>query len=493
MHCLEDGQLKKLQEVLEHHVGTGHLKLRKNELAGSIANVAKEFGFSSYEVFLKSLLETGCSKTLDALAEHVTIGETYFFRHKKSFEVIRFDILPKLIERLKEDGRSELNFWCAGCSSGEEPYSLAIMLDKFNLLPAGCKVNIYASDINRGFLKKAESGIYSEWSFRELPDAYRRSYFKSFESKEFILEERIRKKVKFFKYNLLGNGLPDLPAGKIDMIFCRNVLIYFNDKQIEEVFKKFSLMLQDEGWLLTSPAEVTALPNTDFESVCCSGIYFFRKINRKTGKDERTFNLRQFFMSIPGMLKTVDKLPEKKVIPEPPVQTKALKEVSKKRSKKQLKPLPIKDNESVEINDDWLEKALDFDADLNSETAGELARRCADSGKIDLALHWSKIALEGDNLNPERHYFHAHILCEHGDVEEAQRELKRALFLKSDFISGYFSLGMLQLSNGRRKDGLKNLKNAEKMLANMPGEEPVIGSDGISAKNMLETISRMIA
>ena len=116
-----------------------------------------------------------------------------------------------------------------------------------------------------------------------------------------------------------------------------------------------------------------------------------------------------------------------------------------------------------------------------------------DAGQLELALHWSNIAVNGDNLNPETHYLHAQILRENGDIDAALRELKNVLFLDPDFIAGYFTGGMLQLKNGNQKEALRNLRNAEKLLSKMDDSREVAGCEGITVRNMRETILKIIS
>ncbi|MHB9137889.1 MAG: CheR family methyltransferase [Victivallaceae bacterium] len=474
---LSDEDFEKLLQIFEQYIGTSHLKLRKHELAKNLAMGAAKLGFNSTQELIDKLVKSNGADGIDSLIEYFTVGETYFFRHKQCFDVIIQDILPALMNAAKHEGRSELNIWCAACSSGEEPYSLAMLLDNTGLIPAGWQVNIYASDINQEFLKRAAAGIYSEWSFRELPEEYLQKYLKPLGKNRYELEPRLRKKVKFFTYNLLSHVMPDILNRNLDLILCRNVLIYFNQKQIGGIFNKFESLLQSDGWLLTSPAEVAADPDSLFAPVCCSGVYFYRKRRLELEKPVIADN-------------------KTRQLPKKTFECRAKPAAPQAKSKPAAKAMPKPEHKKTEeqtASSELLSMAKNRKTKASPQQAAAMARCCADAGQLELALHWSSIAIKEDNLNPETHYLHAQILRENGDIEAALRELKNVLFLNPGFIAGYFASGMLQLKNGKRKEALRNLRNAEKMLSGMDDSMEVAGCEGITVRNMRETILKIIS
>ena len=154
----------------------------------------------------------------------LTNGETYFFRDHGQFDLLRLRLLPELIER-RRDAKT-LRLWSAGCSSGEEAYSLAMLLDM--LLPKrdGWNILILGSDIDEAALAKARRGHYGQWSFRMAPPALKQRYFQR-KGDEWMLDERIRSMVTFRTSNLIGETFPSAELRDMDLILCRNVFIYF--------------------------------------------------------------------------------------------------------------------------------------------------------------------------------------------------------------------------------------------------------------------------
>lgn len=186
----------------------------------------------------------------------LTNGESYFFRDKEQFSLLRNHILPELIQR-KQDSKT-IRICSAGCSSGEEPYSIAILLhelipdlEQWNLLILGV-------DINQTALEKAKNGIYSSWSFRSVDPHVKQQYFK-LANDRLEIDQAIKEMVNFQTLNLIKDEFPQ-PNSELrdmDLIICRNVFIYFERLAIAKVLNKFYHTLQPLGYLLTGHAELS--------------------------------------------------------------------------------------------------------------------------------------------------------------------------------------------------------------------------------------------
>ncbi len=174
---VSDATLEQLSELVAEQMGLYFPKERWHDFERGIRSAAKEFGFKDSESCLQHLLSSSLSKSqIEILASHLTIGETYFFREKKSFEALEEHILPELI-RSRSGKEKRLRIWSAGCCTGEEPYSIAISIHK--LLPdwKDWNITILATDINPNFLRKASQAEYTEWSFRGTPTWLKERYF----------------------------------------------------------------------------------------------------------------------------------------------------------------------------------------------------------------------------------------------------------------------------------------------------------------------------
>src|SRR3989338_3482902 len=170
--------LSQLSELITPLMGLYFPETRWSDLERGIISAARELGFADIEAFITWLGSTPLTKNhVEILANHITVGETYFFRDKESFQVIENRILPELL-RSRRESEKRLRIWSAGCCTGEEPYSIAILLSRMIPDLRDWNISILATDINARFLEKASRGVYSEWSFRDAPPGIRETFFR---------------------------------------------------------------------------------------------------------------------------------------------------------------------------------------------------------------------------------------------------------------------------------------------------------------------------
>lgn len=182
-------------------------------------------------------------------------------------------ILPQYKDRTPDN---PLRIWCAACSSGEEPYTLGILVKETGLFEQNA-VQIIASDINKKVLQKAKEGLYKKnsFAFRKMPEGMLEKYFESLEE-EYKVMDLIRNMVDFRYMNLLDKNI----VGKVeksDIIVCRNVLIYFDAKAIQKIVNSFYDILKPGGYLLLGHAETITGMNTGFETIYTPSIFYYRK------------------------------------------------------------------------------------------------------------------------------------------------------------------------------------------------------------------------
>jgi Methylase of chemotaxis methyl-accepting proteins len=205
----------------------------------------------------------------DALIEAITVNETYFFREECQLEELARVVLPELADR------DEIRIWSAACSTGEEPYSLAMTILESGVVPLD-KVRIYATDINRKVLKSAEQGFYPAQSmcFRRTPERMKKLYFDE-EPGGFRVKEHIRDRVRFMRWNLLHDAAGLLPV--MDVIFCRNVLIYFDEASIRTVASHLSGRLAEGGYLFLGHAETVSGLVPGLHTINAPSTFYYRK------------------------------------------------------------------------------------------------------------------------------------------------------------------------------------------------------------------------
>jgi chemotaxis protein methyltransferase CheR len=185
---------------------------------------------------------------LDTLLATISIHVSHFFRNPDTFQILEQKVLPDLCRRAKAAGRTELTLWSAGCASGEEAYSLALLVD--DLGATDLNIRILATDISKPVLKTAQQGIFEATRVREIPPEVLEKYF-YIEDGNYQLIDRIRDKVEFLRHNIMTAD--EYPAA--DLILCRNVLIYFTRQEQERILSRFAVALPEHGALILGRSE----------------------------------------------------------------------------------------------------------------------------------------------------------------------------------------------------------------------------------------------
>lgn len=233
---------------------------KEAQMKRRLTSLYEKKGFRSFNEYFMALKE---NKThLDEFLDRMTINVSEFYRNGKRWEVLEKKILPKLLAK-----NSRLKIWSAACSTGEEPYTIAMIMSKLQPLS---QVQILATDIDENVISRAKIGAYPERALNEVPDDIRRKYFKQ-DGSLFYISDEIKKTVTFKKQNLLADPF----AGPYDLIVCRNVLIYFTEEAKDILYKKFSSALKEDGIFFVGSTEQIFNPSLyDFET---EDTFFYRK------------------------------------------------------------------------------------------------------------------------------------------------------------------------------------------------------------------------
>jgi chemotaxis protein methyltransferase CheR len=190
---------------------------------------------------------------LETLVELLTTGETYFFREMNQLRAFTDEILPEILARRAKNDGGPVKLWSAGCASGEEPYTLAMLLLEKKYAPEYA-FEIYATDLNRTLLHKARTGVFRENSFRMTEDRLRMKYFEPHDERTLRVRDEVKRMVTFGWVNLYDTGRP-MVFGTVDVIFCRNVIIYFDKDGKKRVVDSFYDKLNPGGFLLLGHSE----------------------------------------------------------------------------------------------------------------------------------------------------------------------------------------------------------------------------------------------
>jgi chemotaxis protein methyltransferase CheR len=260
---MSTAQFELLRDTIADYGGIYFDKELKYLLERRIAHRLKALNYRNFSEYVRYLQRPETAKDeLERITGELATKETYFFREEFQLRAFREEIVPELLERKEMHGEARLRIWSAGCATGEEPYTLAMILKEMNLSPRW-KVEIYASDISATALQTAGTGIYSTSSFRVMGDYYLRKYFTKLNGKHQI-SKAIQEMVRLDKLNLLECRKVSY-LQNLDVIFCRNVIIYFHPKMRRKLVENFWHLLREGGYLLLGHSESLMNLSTAFQ------------------------------------------------------------------------------------------------------------------------------------------------------------------------------------------------------------------------------------
>ena len=233
---------------------------------GRLNKIIRSKGYTSFGQYYDAVLNDSSGAELLQLIDKISTNHTYFYREKDHFSLMRERILSEMLERLPGGDLNELRLWCAGCSSGEEPYTLAMELSEFARAskPLNSAV-ILATDISLTALENARRGEYVAERVREVPPEYQKRYFSRTPEGLYRVNDDLRKRILYKRLNLMRESYPF--KGKFHIIFCRNVMIYFDKPTKDRLVERFSEHLHPGGYLFIGHSESLGRDLASFQYV----------------------------------------------------------------------------------------------------------------------------------------------------------------------------------------------------------------------------------
>ncbi|HXM47890.1 MAG TPA: CheR family methyltransferase [Pyrinomonadaceae bacterium] len=486
-----------LRELIAQRIGLHFPPGRWRDLQRGLSGAFEELGFADLTSGAEWLLSTPLTKAqLEVLVSHLTIGETYFFRETKTFQALSEKIISELVH-LRRKGNRRLRIWSAACCTGEEPYSIAIMLQQAIPDLGDWHVTILATDINARFLQQAVAGVYGEWSFRGTAASLRDRYFKRTKNGRYAILPEIKNRVTFAQVNLVQDLFPSLTSetNAMDLIFCRNVLMYFSPSQAQKVVHNLRRALVHGGWLVVSPTEASHTLFTEFTPVNFPGVILYQKghVDRakvpsslpSTVTEGASGFASTFELSLPQMPLVTYQCAQ-------PMTAPAKKEPGVHEQRHAIAQSLYECGQYAEVVDTLL-SSTDTNPAPDLRTFSILTRALANQGKLAEALTWSERWVNADKLDASSHYLRAVILQELGDVEQSRRSLQTATYLDPRFVLAHFALGNLARSLGNFPDAKRHFANASHLLRDHKTDDVLPESDGLTANRLTEIITTITA
>jgi chemotaxis protein methyltransferase CheR len=451
--------LEKFSRFIEVNMGLSFPREKWGDLEKGIHSICRQFGSDDEEAFVRFVISTPLSKRqIEMFASGLTIGETYFFREKKMFDALKHIVRSDFV-RIRSGSERQLRIWSAGCSSGEEPYSIAMTLKKLLPYLRDYQITILATDINPLVLEKGEKGVYTNWSFRGVPENIITSFFKK-TGDGFEISPEIKKMVRFSYHNLMKDDYPSQQnnTDAMDLIFCRNALMYFSPETIKSVTHKFHRCLKDGGRLIVSQTELNDEYFQFFEKGSHEGALFFVKSSADMLPHSDPRGILQW-------------KPKKTPPPSPDLPFRPQRVSEGGASKDTKRPLHGTEGNAAELT--------------------QKARTFANMGLLNDAIQLISEAITADRMDPGRHYLHSAILGEMGLKMEAIEALKKAVYLDADFALAYFAMGNLSFSTGNILEAERHFDTALMLLRKHGNDDILPESEGMPVWRLVELIEAM--
>lgn len=472
----------------------------------------------------------------------LTTVESYFMRDRGQFDLLKRVILPELIAQKRNLQNTlgivpTLRIWSAGCSTGEEPYSLAILLKELIADWHQWKILILGTDINEKVIEKAQQGVYSPWSFRLVDPQVQKQYFNQRQI-EWEISRELRQSVNFNCVNLIADEFPNIYKNiyNIDLILCRNVFVYFEHQYISLVLKKIAKTLRPGGYLMTGHAEVHGqimnefLPKVFPESI----VYQRRDPLPGEGSQNESWNLQQLKSSLErsGNSGFVDdrnflgratksanfaqgsfseltplltessplgKMLRNRYLVGDLTERKAAKAPNKELNQPQEKTASILIEEAKknfknkayaaaisQAKESLKMQSYNFDADYL------LAQIYANLGKYSQAIEHCQRASKVDAMSVFPYYLQAQIAEEQGKLETAKQFLKRIIYLCPSFISAYLDLGNIYHKEGQITRAMKMYNSSCEILGKLPPNTPIDQQGKMTASQVLLQLKKKL-
>jgi chemotaxis protein methyltransferase CheR len=455
--ALDTALLGELSGLVAERLGLHFPEERWPDLARGIGAAAQELGFGDLAGCMSGLRTSALTtRQIETLASHLTVGETYFLRDPASFEALEREILPPLIAKRAEAGRT-LRLWSAGCCTGEEAYSLAISCARALPDLRAWNVSVLATDINPKALAKAEAGVYGEWSFRGAPGWLRERFFAETTHKHAAIAQGVKNLVHFGYLNLAEDVYPALPnhTNAMDVIFCRNVLMYFTPEHQRRVVAALYRCLVDGGCLLVNPAEASSSLFPMFVMENMGGAIVLRKTSQAT----RVQWWPPVVTTVPAPAPAAPE-PVFFVAPAPPEPLAPAVPAAEPAASSRESPLAR-------------------------------ARILANQGRLEEALKACLDAIEVQRTSCAAHYLYATICHELNRLDQAVAALGKVLYLDQDFILAHHALAGLHKQLGKHTEAKRHLAIALKLLSTRSRDEIVPESDGMTCGRLVESVRAM--
>jgi chemotaxis protein methyltransferase CheR len=445
---LSDAEFASLARLLHTSAGLAFDDSRRESLAYCVNERMRAHGCADVAAYLALVESDDSAGERQALLDEVTIPETHFFRNPPQIRALRQHVLPELLRQAA--GTKRLRIWSAGCSTGEEPYTIAMLIRELLPVSSGWDIKIIATDISMRALAAAKAARYGERAFVMTdPLDQQRFFYLDTDSGAYFVRDEIRELVEFRHHNLVVSP-PPFDAGELDLVLCRNVTIYFDRSTTKGLMQRLHERLRDGGYLFLGHAETLWQISDDFTLVSLGDAFVYRRLDED--RDRRAV------------------LPDRRTEEEP----------RPTRADRRRGPLDRRDVEAPmepsrmprlleRLNASKAVPPLPVPSPLAAAPDPLVAVRTAVAlGKYAEAADLAAEVVTATPLRSEAHYLHGLALGNLGNDTEALVVLRKAVYLDSDDGFAHFLLGGALERTGEHLAAARSYRAAASTLGRRP-------------------------
>ena len=483
---MTDKEYKEISAVVRERFGIRIEPRSYSRIGKLVGERVKKLGLRSSGEYIQSLRSSNASVELNELINMITVKETYFFRDNDQCNALRDYILPKLIRHKKE---KKIRIWSAGCSTGEEAYTIAIIFTQAIVDFKSWDIDIIGTDINPKSIEKARKGVYAINSFRGVREEIVDRYFIK-TAKGVKIKEPIKGLARFYVSNIKldkGSVFPE-QLSRFDVIFCRNVLIYFEDDMIKNTLNGFANSLLPEGYLVLGHAEAALVPRELFGAI--------RDKNTIIYVPRETIALRQGGAKpsthSPGVASA---LPCASYAPAVFPKTKEPKKSNGGNNKTGIpKGHGVGDRcyqkaLALYFKEKYSEAEREFDNHLGCNDVGTQGLLLGSLIQINLgnyekAMYYTREMQQKDEFLPDAHFIFGLIYENEKEYARAIKSYQAALFLNADLFLPHFRLGHLYHKAGNANASIRAFKTALSVIPSEDEERTRLLSGGFSRESL---------
>ncbi|HEY5540682.1 MAG TPA: CheR family methyltransferase [Coriobacteriia bacterium] len=474
-------QFERFRDWIHKHSGIYLEETKLDSLRISLLTRATRFGFFDYDEYYSMLLSS--EDEFKELMNLVTINETSFFRFPAQFDALRDLVIPEILERKSNLGRS-FRAWSAGCSTGEEPYTIAMTLLDSALESTGHRCEVMGTDVSTQALDRAREAVYPARSLANLPQDVVQRWFEPVKGGHRPVR-RVRDIVDLSYHNLVKEPYPLALLSNWDLIFCRNVTIYFRPESTRRVVDNFFESLNPGGYLFIGHSETLTTISDRFEPVELGGVFLYRKPMRRIHSFDSVAKRRTEDTDRPTVAEpnAANASPASAVTSRPETASQAAELVA---AAQEL----LEQGRPVEARA-AAEKALQIEP-RSVEAMLVRAYAHADSGDFVEAITEANAALAIDPLHAPARYILGIIYQRQGDTMAALNEFKRTIYIDHEFVLAHFNAANIHRARGAIDDARREYENTLRALYANPSGSWTVFLGGFRPDLLSKTVERSL-